>query len=92
MARFRVAPERIPEVREKRKVALEALRGEFPGLVSEQLVRLDEQTWMDLIVWDTRETADTVAERAPQIPEAAAYFAALDEVVSMEHAEIVHSG
>lgn len=64
-------------MKEKRKVALEALHGGFPGLVSEQLVRLDERTWMDLIVWDTRETADTAAERAPQIPEAAAYFAAL---------------
>ncbi len=89
MARFRVAPEHEHDMREKRRAAIAALRRVCPGLVSEQLARVDERTWMDLIVWETRAAAEAAAEKALEIPEAAAYFGTLEEVVAMEHAEIV---
>lgn len=89
IARFRVSPEREVEMQEKRETAVEALRRECPGLVSAQLARLDDRTWLDLFVWTSREAAEAAAARAPEIPEAAAYFATLAEVLTMEHADLV---
>lgn len=89
IVRYVVSPEREAEMREKRRVAVEAIERHCPGFVSAQLARLDERTWIDLVVWTNRQAATAAAARAPEIPEAAAYFATLQEVVAMEHADLV---
>jgi hypothetical protein len=42
-------------------------------------------------VWASRQAAQAAAATAPSIPEAAAYFGHVTEVVSMEHAAIIAS-
>jgi heme-degrading monooxygenase HmoA len=91
MARFRVDPARADEMQSRRVRAFEALQQQCPGLLSNQLIRLDERTWMDLVVWESRAAAEAAAREALTIPEAAAYFESLDEVVAMEHGEVVHA-
>jgi hypothetical protein len=40
-------------------------------------------------VWETRAAAEAAAEAARGIPAARAYFATFDEVLGLEHGEIV---
>ena len=91
LARFTVAPERREEMLEARRPAIEALRREFPGLMGGHLARLDETTWIDALLWRTRGEAESAAERARSLPEAAAYFRTFDAVLAMEHGEVVQS-
>lgn len=42
-----------------------------------------------MIVWESREQALAAAEDAPSIPEAAAWFSHIAEVIGMEHADVV---
>lgn len=69
--------------------AMTALAHECEGFVSSRLLRRDDGTLVDEVVWSSREAAEGAAAQAPSIPQATAYFAHLTEVVSMEHSEIV---
>ena len=74
-----------------RPKAIEALRARCPGLVDGHLARVDDTTWVDVLVWESREQALAAAEKAPQVPEVAEWFGVIDEVLAMEHAEVVHA-
>ena len=87
IATFRA--EVTPAFLDAREGALSALARECEGFVSSRLLRRDDGTLADEVVWSSREAAERAAAQAPSMPQAAAYFAHITEVVSMEHAEIV---
>jgi heme-degrading monooxygenase HmoA len=89
MVRFTVKPGEEEALVAERSGMLEALTAEYPGLVSARLARADETTWLDLIVWESRERALAAAEGAPRIPACAAWFGHFAEVLGMEHADVV---
>jgi hypothetical protein len=69
-----------------------ALRERFAGFESLRLVRLDERTWLDVVIWASRAQADEAAAMVGDVPECRAAFAYIKEVVSVEHAEVVFAG
>ncbi|HEX2054084.1 MAG TPA: antibiotic biosynthesis monooxygenase [Actinomycetota bacterium] len=89
LARYRVDPSNAGELMKRWPPAVEAIRKCFPGLVGAELARLDEQTWVDVWKWESREAAQVAAQGAPQVPEAAALFSLIAEPLSMEHADVV---
>lgn len=63
----------------ERTVVIAALRRSFPGLMSAWLTRRDDSSWLDVILWRTREDAEYSAAHVREVPEAVAWFKHLDE-------------
>ncbi|WP_067537877.1 class I SAM-dependent methyltransferase [Nocardia crassostreae] len=88
LARFTVDPSDAEAMLAARPAMLTALREKFDGFVSLRLVRLDERTWLDVVQWRDRAAADAAAAGIGAVPECAAAFAFIKEMVSMEHATV----
>ena len=88
LARFTVRPEHVEQMLALREPMTEALRrvAGFRGLT---LVRLDERTWLDVVEWDDRASAEQALETVMSTPECTAFFGLIEQTVSMEHAEVV---
>ena len=78
-----------PEFITTRQAAMEAIARTCEGFVSSRLLVRDDGALVDEVVWTSRAAAEAAAAQAPTIPEAAAYFGHITEVVSMEHATIL---
>jgi len=91
IARFTARPDEEEALVIERPAMLEALQSECSGLVSAHLAKLDDRTWIDVIVWRTREEALAAQEKAFAIPPVAAWFGHIDEVLAMEHADVAHA-
>ena len=94
LVRFTVAPGREEEFVTRREAAVEAL-GTMPGLLSATLARAEDGTWVDVVLWRSREEAMAAdrAFRAGELPPAAMEWAsAITEVLSTVHAQVAHAG
>lgn len=89
LARYHVDASKAEQLRSHWPAAVAAVRARFPGLVEADLARLDERTWLDVWRWESLEAAEAAAKGAASLPEAAAMFALIEEVVAMEHAQVV---
>ncbi len=90
IVRLTVRPGEEEAFVQERQAVTEALRRKFPGYVRAVRARLEDRSWLDLVVWESREQALDAARRAPEMPELASWFAHIAEVQWMEHAEIAH--
>jgi len=93
LARFATKPESDAEFLATRDAALAAIRRAYPGLVSGTLVKLEstpERTvWMDIVFWDSLESAQEAAAHCMTIPEFQAMVQHISEELSMEHGVVV---
>lgn len=89
LARYRIDPATVDELQQRWQAAVAAIRARFPGLVSANLTRLDDATFMDVWHWESRDAALAAADGAPAVPEAAALFSLIAEPPTMEHGEII---
>ncbi|NYJ33274.1 hypothetical protein [Nocardiopsis aegyptia] len=75
-----------------RDALVERLRERYgSGFVSAQLVRYDDGSIGDVILWATREEAERAAKEMPTDPAAAGFFGRITTVHEMRHAEVLHS-
>jgi quinol monooxygenase YgiN len=89
MVRFTVRPGAEEALVSERPAMVEAVRAEFPGMLSARLAKLDETTWLEHIVWTSRETARKATEKAHDIPAVAAWLSHIAEVIVVERADVV---
>ena len=89
IVRLTVRPGEEEAFVQERPAGIAALR-QFPGYVRAVLARLEDGSWLDLVVWESREQALEAAQRAPEVRELASWFAHIADVQWMEHAEIAH--
>ena len=68
MVRFTVSPGAEEALISERPAMVEAVRAEFPGMLSARLAKLDETTWLELIVWTSREAAQRATEKRTTSP------------------------
>jgi hypothetical protein len=66
-----------------------ALRRALPGLVSSWLTRRDDGSWLDVILWRSREHAEYSARHVTEIPEAVAWFGHIAESRGIEHLAVL---
>ena len=72
----------------ERDAMITALCGAFPGLMSAWLTQRDDGSWLDVILWRSREQAEHAAAHVTDVPEAAAWFAHIDQSRGLEHVEV----
>ncbi len=92
LVRFTIAAGREEEFVARREAAIEALRT-MPGLLSATLARAEDGTWVDVVLWRTRDEALAAdrAFRAGELPPAAMEWASvITQVLSTTHAEVGH--
>ena len=89
LARFTVDPEEAAEMLAARPAMVAELRENFPAFRRLYLTRLDERTWLDVVEWESREAAEAAMATVMALPGCKRMFEFIEEVVAMEHAEVV---
>lgn len=79
---FTVRPDQTQAMLDARKGMVEAFRADRRGFVSAKLVRLDENTWLDVVEWTDDTARDESRAKAANRPEIAAFFSTIDSLVS----------
>ena len=88
VTRFRVHDGAEEAFVKGRPAAMDALRREFPALEHERLARGDGGVWIHVLEWESLDAARRAQEGAWAIPEVAAWFGHMSELVGMEHGEL----
>ncbi len=70
---------------ELRPRMIAAVRDRFPDLQEAHLLQLDDGSWLDVVRWGSRESAERAAATMQDIPEAAAMMGFIEEILSFEH-------
>jgi Antibiotic biosynthesis monooxygenase len=87
-AEFTVAPEDERALLEGRAEMVTALGRAFPGLLGAWLTRQDDGSWLDVVLWRSREEALEAAARINELPEARAWFRHIAETRGLRHVEV----
>ncbi len=88
VARFKVKADDEETMLAARPAMEAGLARHCPGFVSLTLTR-DGDTWVDIVRWESRAEALAAMEKVMTLPECQAMFSLIDEVVAMEHLEVV---
>lgn len=88
IVRARIKPGHEDAMLAERPAFVAAVRSRFPGLVDASLVKLDEDVWLDVVRWSSREQAEAAAAQFAEIPECARMQEHIAEVLAFEHGTI----
>ncbi|MEV6283213.1 hypothetical protein [Kribbella sp. NPDC051770] len=82
LTRFKAA--RRDELLAARPGMLADFAADRKGFVSARLVELADDEWLDIVEWETSEDYKESSAKGPNLPGIAAFFAAIDALVSAE--------
>jgi hypothetical protein len=88
-AEFTAAPDNEQALLKERPDMAAALRRAFPGALAAWLTRQDDGSWLDVVLWRSREEAEDAAARIHEVPEARAWFRHIAESRGVRHVEVV---
>jgi hypothetical protein len=91
LARFTVHADSEARLVADRPAMIDALARRFPGCVAAYLTRHDDGSWLDVILWRSREEADEAARLITSVPECAAWFRYIADSQGLQHVEVVES-
>jgi Antibiotic biosynthesis monooxygenase len=74
----------------ERPAMIGALQQAFPGALAAWLTKRDDGTWVDVVLWRSREDAEDATERVNSVPEAHEWFRHISESHGLRHIEVVH--
>jgi hypothetical protein len=86
--RFTLDPADAASLLDRRRKLLDTVRARFADPAEAQLIRVDEQTWVDIWRWESPEALQAALTAAPNLQEAAAAFAIARDV-SAEQGDVV---
>ncbi|WBB69712.1 antibiotic biosynthesis monooxygenase [Micromonospora sp. WMMD812] len=84
LTRFRVRPEQADALLAARPAMLTEFRADRAGFLDAELVRLPDDEWLDIVRWRSAEDFAASRAKGANLPGIAAFFAAIDSVVSAE--------
>jgi hypothetical protein len=67
-----------------------ALRGAFPDALAAWLTRQGDGSWLDVILWQSRDAAEDAARRIDEVAEARSWFRHIAVSHGIRHVEVVH--
>ena len=74
----------------ERPQMIAALAAAFPGVLGSWLTKRADGSWIDVILWRSREEAEQAAEYANGVPEAKAWFRHIEKSAGLQHLEVAH--
>lgn len=84
MTTFTVAPENTRAMLDARPGMVEAFRADRRGFVSARLVRVAEDTWLDVVEWTDDSAWDESIAKGANLPAIAAFFGTIGKLVGAE--------
>jgi hypothetical protein len=88
-AAFTVREENEAALVAERAEMIEALQRAFPAALAAWLTKEDDGSWLDVILWHSREDAEEAARDIESVPEANAWFRHIAESRGVRHVEVV---
>jgi heme-degrading monooxygenase HmoA len=89
LARFKVDRDAEADFLATRPAMVKAVRERLPGLTEISLVRLDDDTWVDVVSWASRADAERGPQLAAALPEVQEWMRHISADVSMDVGEII---
>jgi hypothetical protein len=74
----------------KRPQMIAALGRAFPGVLGAWLAKRDDGSWVDVILWHSRNEAEHAAKHVNEVPAAQAWFRHIAESHGLQHVEVAH--
>lgn len=74
---------------DERPAMISALRKVFPGVLADWLTRRDDGSWLDVILWRSREDTEHAARHVTEVPEATDWFTHISESHGIEHLSVI---
>jgi hypothetical protein len=62
-----------------------------PALLRAELIRLDEETWLDVLTWSRPDGVDELMAKAEQLPLLGEMHSLIGDVLSVDMGELAHS-
>jgi hypothetical protein len=90
LAHFVVHEEEEEELLAERPAMVRALREAFPDALAAWLTRQDDGSWLDVILWQSREAAEEAASRINEVTQARSWFRHIASSHGVRHVEVVH--
>jgi len=90
LAQFSVRDEDEAALLAERPEMIRALQRAFPGALAAWLTKHDDGTWLDVILWRSRDEAEDAAKRIDSVPEAQSWFRHISQSMGVRHVEVAH--
>jgi hypothetical protein len=90
IAAFTVRPGEEDALLRERPKMVAALQRAFPGVLAAWLTREDDGTWLDVILWRSREEAEDAARQIERVPEVRDWLGHIAEARGLRHLEVAH--
>jgi hypothetical protein len=90
LAAFAVRQEDEAALLAERAEMIQALQRAFPAALAAWLTRQDDGSWLDVIMWRSRQDAEDAARDIHHVPEAEAWFRHIAESRGLRHVEVAH--
>ena len=84
LTRFSVKPQHEEALLAARPAMLVDFRADRAGFIDAMLVRLPENEWLDIVSWRSAEDFAASRAKGANLPGIAAFFGAIDQLVSSE--------
>jgi hypothetical protein len=85
LTRFKVTQDKTEALLAARPAMLADFHADRVGFLDALLVRLSNEEWLDIVQWRSPEDFVDSRAKGANLPGIAAFFAAIDEVISSEH-------
>jgi hypothetical protein len=90
--RVRIDPASVERLLEIRGAAVAEFQGQVPELLRADLVRLDDEVWLDILVWSEPVDSERITKAAQRAPTSAEMHGLIADELSHDRGELVHSG
>jgi heme-degrading monooxygenase HmoA len=84
LTRFKVPAHRADELLQARQAMLADFRADREGFLDAQLIRVDDETWLDVVWWRSSEDFAASREKGANLSGIKAFFEPISELVSAE--------
>ena len=91
LASFTVHPDAEAQLLAERPAMIAAMARRFPGCVAAYLTQEEDGSWLDVVLWRSREDAEEAARLITSVPECAAWFEHIAESRGLQHVRVMDS-
>jgi hypothetical protein len=89
--RVKIDPANVDRLLEIRGAAVAEFQQQVPELLQADLVRLDDEVWLDILVWSEPVDPEQVSQAAERTPTSAEMHGLMTEELGHDRGELVHS-